>query len=253
MATEEIIIRLFCMVDDRLGPVNKRSDAKLYESEIVPIALVFSLRGGQYRRFYRWLHANYGCFFPNRPEVSRLLRLFKRCAHYTDAFLAEPSFFTSADTDGIELCHPRRERCSEQQDGKKGQSHGRWIVGVKLGWLITNAGKIVTWQWDTANVSERAFRDMPLASTGATSTLCDFGFREKDAPHEKMLFCEKGTWNERFAVETDFRWACLRFNSKQLYHRKAKYIDARLGYMTALLNCLLDLPTTPRSLTEFVI
>ena len=68
-----------------------------------------------------------------------------------------------------------------------------------------------------------------------------------------MLFCEKGTWHERFAVETDFSWACLGFNSKKLYHRKAKYIDARLGYMTALLNCLLDLTTTPRSLIEFVI
>lgn len=253
MSTEEIIIHLFCMVDDRLGPVKKRSDAKLSDSEIVTIALVFSLRGGQYRRFYRWMQANYGYLFPNLPEVSRLLRLFKRCAHYTDEFLAEPSFFTIADTYGIELCHPRREGRSAQQVGKKGKSNGRWIVGVKLGWLINNAGKIVTWQWDTANVSDREFRDMPLAYNGETITLCDLGFREKDAPHENMLFCEKGTWNERFAVETDFSWACLSFNSKKLYHRKAKYIDARLGYMTALLNCLLDLTTTPRSLTEFTI
>ena len=35
MSTEEIIIRLFCMVDDRLGDVKKRSDASLYASEIV--------------------------------------------------------------------------------------------------------------------------------------------------------------------------------------------------------------------------
>lgn len=253
MSTEEIIIRLFCMVDDRIGPVNKRSDAKLHDSEIVTIALIFSLRGGQYRRFYRWLHANYSFLFPNLPELSRLLRVFKRCAYYTDDFLAEPSFFTVADTYGIELCHPRREGRSEQQVGKKGKSNGRWIVGVKLGWLINNEGKVVTWQWDTANVRDREFRDMPLAYNGETITVCDLGFREKDAPHENMLFCEKGSWNERFAVETDFSWACLSFNSKKLYHRKAKYIDARLGYMTALLNCLLDLTPTPRSLTEFVI
>src|SRR5882672_6112757 len=30
MPTDELIIRLFCMVDDHLGAVNKRSDAHLY-------------------------------------------------------------------------------------------------------------------------------------------------------------------------------------------------------------------------------
>ncbi len=51
MSTEESIIRLFCMVDDRLGAVNKRSDAKLYDREIVTIGMLFSMRGGQYRPF----------------------------------------------------------------------------------------------------------------------------------------------------------------------------------------------------------
>lgn len=32
MRTEEIIIRLFCMVDDKLAHVNKRSNAHLYRS-----------------------------------------------------------------------------------------------------------------------------------------------------------------------------------------------------------------------------
>ena len=68
-----------------------------------------------------------------------------------------------------------------------------------------------------------------------------------------MVFCQKGTWNERFVIETDFSWVCLRLASKKIYHRNRKYIDARLGYMTALMNCLLDLTTTPRSLAEFVI
>lgn len=253
MATEEIIIRLFCMVDDKLGVVKKRGDAKLHDSEIVTIALLFSLRGGQYRPFYRWLRDNYGKLFPALPDVTRLLRLFKRCAHYTDEFLAEPSFFTVADTYGIELCHPRREGRSPQQVGKKGKSNGRWIIGIKLGWLINNDGKVVTWQWDTANVHDREFRDLALAYNGETITLCDFGFREHDAPQENMKFCPKGQWNERYDIETDFSWVYLRFNSKKLYHRKAKYIDARLGYMTALLNCLLDLTSTPRSLVEFVI
>jgi Transposase DDE domain len=168
-------------------------------------------------------------------------------------FLADPSFFTVADTYGIELIHPRREGRSREQVGKKGKSNGRWIVGIKLGWLINNEGKIVTWQWDTANVSDREFRDMPLAYNGETVTLCDLGFREKDAPHENMLFCEKGTWSERYAVETDFSWVCELFHCKKMYHRKRSYIDARLGYMTALMNCLLDITDTKRSLVQFVI
>ncbi|MFL5654948.1 MAG: hypothetical protein ACJ8CB_12345 [Ktedonobacteraceae bacterium] len=45
MPTDEIIIRLFCMVDDQLGRVNKRSDAHLYPSEIVTIGLLFNLSG----------------------------------------------------------------------------------------------------------------------------------------------------------------------------------------------------------------
>jgi hypothetical protein len=48
MPTDEIII-LFCMVDDQLGHVNKRSDAHLYASEIIAIGLLFSLKGGRFR------------------------------------------------------------------------------------------------------------------------------------------------------------------------------------------------------------
>jgi len=253
MSTEEIIIRLFCMVDDIIGPVKKRSDAHLHDSEIVTIGLLFSLKGGRYRGFYYWLRANYLKLFPKLPDVTRLLRLLQSRAHYTDEFLEDPTFFTIADTYGIELIHPRREGRSPDQIGKKGKSNGRWIVGIKLGWLINREGKVVTWQWDTANVSDREFRDMPLAYNGETITLCDFGFREADAPHENMLFCEKGTWNERYAVETDFSWVCGLFNSKKIYHRKRPYIDARLGYMTALMNCLLDMTDTKRSLAQFVI
>lgn len=39
MPTDELIIRLFCMVDDELGPVNKHPDAHLYPSEIVSVTL----------------------------------------------------------------------------------------------------------------------------------------------------------------------------------------------------------------------
>jgi hypothetical protein len=142
MPTDEIIIRLFCMVDDHVGRVNKRSDAHLYASEIVAIGLLFSLKGGRFRAFYRWLRANYRVWFPTLPERTRLQRLLRDYAGLTLDFLAEPSFFTVVDTYGIELIHPRREGRSKHQIGKKGISNGRWIIGIKLAWLINDQGEV---------------------------------------------------------------------------------------------------------------
>src|SRR5215510_14986633 len=49
MPMDEIIIRLFCMVDDQLGVVIKRSDAHLYPSEIVSLMLRCCSRCGLFR------------------------------------------------------------------------------------------------------------------------------------------------------------------------------------------------------------
>ena len=62
------IIRLLCMVDDQLGHVNQRSSAHLYPSEIVTLGLLFSLKGGGFRAFYRWLNANDRALFPALSE-----------------------------------------------------------------------------------------------------------------------------------------------------------------------------------------
>jgi len=49
MTTEDFIISLFCLVDDRMGKVEKRSDAMLYPSELVTIGLLYALKGGFFR------------------------------------------------------------------------------------------------------------------------------------------------------------------------------------------------------------
>ena len=43
MRTEEIIIRLFCMVDDKLAHVNKRSNAHLYPSNLLTFMYLYSI------------------------------------------------------------------------------------------------------------------------------------------------------------------------------------------------------------------
>ena len=47
MPTDEIIIRLFYMVDNQITDVNKRSDAHLYPSEIVTIGLLAALNNAR--------------------------------------------------------------------------------------------------------------------------------------------------------------------------------------------------------------
>lgn len=253
MSTEEILLRLFWIVDQELRDVKKRSDAHLYPSEIVTIGLMFALKGGKYRPFYRWLNANLGTWFPKLPEQSRLLRLLRDYSHYTDRFLKEPSFFTIIDTFGIELIHPRREGRSNHQLGKKGKSNGRWIVGMKLAWIVNDAGEVVDWSWDTANEPDNLFRATATQFEGQTITLSDLGFRKKDTPQQNLKYCEKGTWNERYQIESAFSFLDGTCHSKKVYHREAKHLEGRLGYLGALLNVLLIITQGVFSFTDFVL
>ena len=157
MTTDEFITELFCLVDDQLGLQPKHPQAKLFPSEVVTIGLLCALKGTGFRAFYRWLVRDYAPLFGGLPERTRLLRLLRRHADWTNAFLAQPSFFTIIDTYGIELIHPMREARSPKQLGRKGTSNRRWIVGVKLCWLVNDHGQVVAWDWNTANVHDSRF------------------------------------------------------------------------------------------------
>ncbi|GIV96256.1 MAG: hypothetical protein KatS3mg057_0913 [Herpetosiphonaceae bacterium] len=52
---DEIIIRLVAMGDDPMADVKKPADAQLSPSEVVTIGLLFALKGGTFRAFYRWV------------------------------------------------------------------------------------------------------------------------------------------------------------------------------------------------------
>lgn len=201
------------------GQLTKQPAAHVYPSEIVTIGLLFALKGGRYRPFYRWLNANYRVFFPRLPDVTRLLRLRRDYAELADDLLAEPTFFTVLDTFGIDLIHPRREGRSRLQLGRKGTSNGRWIVGIKLAWLMNHQGQVVNWSWDTAEAPDTVFRNIATRYDGQTITLCDLGLRETEASPKNLKFCAQGTWNERFTIETDLSWVTELFHAKKLYHR----------------------------------
>ena len=59
MTTQDFIIALFCQVDDQMTGIPKRPDAKLYPSEVRPLALLFAIKGVGGRAFYRWLQRDY--------------------------------------------------------------------------------------------------------------------------------------------------------------------------------------------------
>ena len=97
MTTEDFITELFFRVDDKLTEQNKNhkhSQAKLYPSEVVTLALLYALKGcarsnrrlrltGQ-RAFWRWLTRDYRPLFPHFPHRTRLFRLFNSHHHHVE-------------------------------------------------------------------------------------------------------------------------------------------------------------------------
>ena len=98
MTTPDFIIALFYAVDQEMLDVPKHPDAKLYPSEVVTLALLYAIKGGGTRAFYRWLTRDYLPLFPQVPERTRLARLFTTHTAWTAQFLAAPTVLGVADT-----------------------------------------------------------------------------------------------------------------------------------------------------------
>ena len=160
MSTADFIIALFYRIDNQMCMVPKHPQAALYPSETVTLGVLYALKGGSKRAFYRWLRRDWRAFFPRLPERTRLFRLLAAHPDWTDAFRAEPTTLGVIDSYGIELIHPVREGRSPQQIGKKGLSNRRWIVGGKLCLVVNQWGLIVDWDWSTANVHDTVFQPM---------------------------------------------------------------------------------------------
>lgn len=241
MTTENIIIQMFCIVDDEMKEMPKHTQAKLYPSELVTIGLLFALKGGHFRAFYRWLKRDYDDLFAGLPERTRLQRLLKTHQDWCRKFLAKPSFFTVIDSYPIELLFPIRQGRSPQQVGKKGKDKGRWSVGIKLCWLLNDHGQVVEWDWDTMNVHDQHFHHVIERMNERSIVLADPGFRSVDGIPDNCKLCAKGTWNERMRVETALSMVTVVCDLKRIHHRLRPYIQARLASVVAMFNVLLTL------------
>jgi hypothetical protein len=240
VATVDFVISLFCLVDDRLGCRPKHPQAQLWPSELVTIGLLFALKGSSFRSFYRWLARDYAALFGGLPERTRLLRALRTHQHATARFLADPTFFTVIDTYGIELIHPWRYGRSPRQVGTKGYSNHRWIVGLKLCWLVNARGEVVAWAWNTANAGDQTFARLAAPLDGLSITLADQGFAARSRP-ANLKICARGQWNERMLIETVLSLVHRVCHLKYLWHRSRAYLQMHLAYVAALFNALLAL------------
>ena len=241
MTTEDFIIELFCRVDDQMPDAQKHSQAHLYPSEVVTIAILVALKGVGNRAFYRWLERDYRHWFPHLPSRTRLFRLFNTHRHWTKRFMAGPSLLGLIDTYGIELLHPRREGRSERQIGQKGLSNRRWIVGGKLCFVLNHLGLIVDWDVDTANVYDgSAFQEIAERNAVRMVLFSDEGFVKQDWHPENVRICQRGEWNTRMIVETVLSMLTVVCHFKKVMHRVWAYFQSRLAYTMAMFNLLVQ-------------
>lgn len=241
MPTEDFIIELFCLVDDKMLNAPKHSQATLFPSEVVTLALLFALKGRGNRAFYRWLINNWLHFFPSLPHRTRLFCLFNTHRHWVERFMADPSLIGVIDSYGIELIHPRREGRSAKQIGKKGLSNQRWIVGGKLCLLLNHLGLVVGWDVDTANVYDgSAFQHLVEAVAEDMLVFADPHFVKSGWNLPNLKVCTKGTWNDRMMIETVLSMLTVVCHFKKVGHRVWDYFKSRVGYTMALFNILVQ-------------
>ena len=256
VTTEAFILAVFCEIDDQLGPLPKHPQAKLWPSAVITIGILFALKGGAFRAFTRWLRRDYEPLFgplPHRTRLHRLLLVHQRwCQH----FLAHPSLFTVIDTYGSELSHPIREGRSPHPLGKKGKSNWRWIVGMKLCWVINTHGHGVAWASRTANTADQHFLPLVTALADQSIGLADRGFHSAQGDPPNLKLCRRGEWNECMLIETAFSLLTTVCGLKKVWQRTMAAFQRRLAYVAAMFNTLLTLsppppPVTPSPPTPF--
>lgn len=240
MSTIDFITELFYRIDVVMHDVPKHSQANVYPSAMVTLALLYALKGGAERACSRWVKRDYLPLFPKLPDRTRLFRLFAAHQDWADRFLADPTVLGVADSYGIELLHPMREGRSARQIGKKGQSNHRWIVGGKLACIVNQWGLVVAWDCATAKVYDATFHPL-IAQFDETMVVCaDTHFHSKAGDPPNLKICPRGSWNVRMVSETVLSMLTRVCHFKKVGQRVWTYFQARLAFTMALFNVLVQ-------------
>jgi hypothetical protein len=137
-----IILHIFYDVVNGMLGVKKHQLSNLYPSEVVTIGILFALKGGHFRAFYRWLRRDYDELFGGLPERTVLQRQLRTQEVHTDLLIAEPSVLNVVDSFPMELIFPIWEGRSDQQYGTKNKDKGRKGVGIKAAWILNTLGQV---------------------------------------------------------------------------------------------------------------
>jgi hypothetical protein len=240
MTTVELITVLFCEVDEQMRAIPTHPEAHLWPSEVVTLGLLHALKGVGNRAFSRGLTRDYRPLFPQLPERTRLLRLFRTPQDWTQVFLAAPTVLGVIDTYGIELIHPMREGRSPQQIGRTGLSNHRWMVGGKLCLLLNQWGFIVGWECATAHVADNTFQGLIRQVDGRMIVLSDTAFHAAEGDPANLKLCPRGEWQDRMLVETVLSMLTLVCHLKKVMHRGWAYFQARLAFTMAAFTVLVQ-------------
>jgi hypothetical protein len=240
VTTQDFTVALFCRVDDALFDQKKHPLAELHPSEVVTLAMLQVLRGEGPRAFYRWVQKELRALFPRLPERTRLFRLFVQFEPLCQRFLAAPTLFGVADSYGIELVHPWRERRTKREVARKGKSNHRWIVGAKLCVVTDDCGRVVSLDVKGANVHDTHFHPLLREVEKEMIVLADRGFKARKDNPANLKVCPRGQWNERMIVETLFSLFTTVLGLKKLSHRLLAPLKARLSYTCAVCNLCFD-------------
>ncbi len=141
MTTVNIIIQIFCLVDDEMKNMPKHSQAKLNPSELITIGILFALKGDHFRAFYRWLSRDYADLFAGVPERTRLARVLKTHQDWCDRLLAAPSFFTVTIAIPLNCSFPFGKGAVLNKSERKGRIRGAGAWASSSAGCSTNKGR----------------------------------------------------------------------------------------------------------------
>ena len=240
MTTADFIIALFYRIDNQMPNMPKHPQAALYPSETVTLAILYALKGGGKRAFYRWLVRDWLPFFRACLSVRACSACLPPTRTGPTPFGRSPSTLGVIDSYGIELIHPVREGRSPKQIGRKGLSNRRWIVGGKLCLVVNQWGLIVDWDWNTANVHDSVFHPLIRRVQQQMILLSDQGFHAKAGDPANLKICPPKTWGERMVIETVFSMLTLIGRFKHQSHRAGAYFNAHLSFAVATFNLLVQ-------------
>jgi hypothetical protein len=212
----------------------------LWPSEVVPLGVLFALKGVGNRAVSRWLKRDWRELLPALPERTRLFRLLASQRSWPDAVLATPAVLGGVDSYGGEVLHPLREGRSAQHIGRKGKSTHRWLVGGKRGLLLTHWGLVVAWDCAGAPAPDPAFHPLLEAFADDLSVLSATAFHAKAGAPPTLKLCDRGTGNTRLLVETVRSRLTGVCPLKKVLPRPWAAFQARLAFTLAPFNLLVQ-------------